>query len=153
MDLITSLTSQVMNKALDGLSQRHKAIASNLANVDTPNYRRRDVSFEGALEKAIQANQNQGSSHSQRPASNDEPLAMRATRPEHLGLNLFQSVDEIQPEMIESDGVQFRNDGNSVDVETEMVQLAKNTERYTAIANLQGRSIKGLKSVIESGGG
>lgn len=142
-----------MNKSLDGLSQRHKAIASNLANVDTPNYRRRDVTFEGALEKAIQANQDQSSAKS-RPASNDEPLAMRATRPEHIGMgNLFQTVDQIQPEVVESEDVQFRNDGNSVDVETEMVQLAKNTERYTAIANLQGRSIKGLKSVIDGGGG
>lgn len=153
MDLITSLTSQVMNKALDGLSQRHKAIASNLANVDTPGYRRRDVSFEGALEKAMQATESQTSSKN-RPASNDEPLAMRATRPEHIALGqLWQTVDQVQPEAIESEGVQFRNDGNAVDVETEMVQLAKNTERYTAIANLQSRSMKGLKSVINGGGG
>jgi flagellar basal-body rod protein FlgB len=73
MDLITSLTTQVMNKALDGLSRRHKAIASNLANVDTPNYRRRDVSFEGALQHAIMQTKGQTLGNG-RAVSNDEPV-------------------------------------------------------------------------------
>ncbi len=152
MDLITSLTSQATHKALDGLAKRHKAIASNLANVDTPNYKRRDVSFEGALEQAIQSNKNK-SLPKVRPTSNDEPMTMRATRAEHFGIgNVPVSIEEIHPESIESEGVQFRNDGNAVDVETEMSQLAKNTQKYLALSNIESRSIRSLRSVISGGG-
>lgn len=48
--------------ALDLIAQRHKALSSNLANMDTPNYRRKDVSFSqylsgsaGPLETALSA--------------------------------------------------------------------------------------------------
>lgn len=151
MDLITSLTSQVMNKALDGLSKRHKAIASNLANVDTPGYRRRDVSFESALNQAIQGSKSKSGGTA--PASNDIPLAMRATDSRHFAINhVATSVDQVQAEDITSEDVAFRNDGNAVDVETEMVQLAKNTGKYTALTNLEGRSMRSLRSVISGGG-
>lgn len=151
MDLITSLTSRVMNKALDGLSKRHQAIASNLANVDTPHYKRRDVSFEGALSKALQ--EAKGRTGAKRhPASNEEPLAMQVSRPGHIPIgHVSRSLDEVQPEVTESDSVSFRNDGNSVDVETEMVQLAENTQRYLAISNLQSRTFRSIRSVITGG--
>ena len=153
MDLITSLTSQVVNKALDGLSMRHKALASNLANVDTPNYNRRDVSFEDTLKKAIQDTRAPFSGKT-RQASNDEELPMNATRKEHFDFGgTASSVSEVQPETTESEDMQFRNDGNAVDVETEMVQLAKNTGHYTALSNLEGRRMRSLKNVINSGGG
>jgi flagellar basal-body rod protein FlgB len=152
MDLITSLTSQVMNKALDGLSKRHKAIASNLANVDTPNYRRRDISFEGALENAI--SETQATSQSWRVASNDEELSMKTTKKGHMGMGaVYNSLDEVQPQLTESENFQYRNDGNAVDVETEMSQLAKNTQKYMAITNLAARNLKSIRSVITGGGG
>lgn len=153
MDLITSLTSQAMNKAMDGLSKRHKAIASNLANVDTPNYKRRDVTFEGALNQAIHDVKNVGSlEHKQ--ASNDEILPMRTTRGEHIPLgNTSSSLDDLNPSISESEDEQYRNDGNSVDVETEMVQLAKNTQRYTALAKMESGYFRSLRTVISGGGG
>lgn len=152
MDLITSLTSQVLNKAMDGLSKRHKAIASNLANVDTPNYKRRDVSFEGALSQAIHEVKGQGSLSS-RQASNDEQLPMRVTRAEHIPIgNTAASLDDVDAEIQENEDLQYRVDGNSVDVETEMVQLAKNTERFNALARMESGYFKGLRSVITGGG-
>ncbi len=154
MDLITSLSSQVMNKALDGLSMRHKAIASNLANVETPNYQRRDVKFENALQQAM-ASQVKFGRRNAGQASNDQPLAMLASRPGHIaiGQSLALSVDQVQPQFTENSESQTRNDGNSVDVETEMAQLAKNTQRYVAISNLESRTMKSLRSVIAGGGG
>lgn len=159
MDLITSLTTQVMNKALDGLSKRHQAIASNLANVDTPGYRRKDVSFEGTLMRAMteahesQTGQQQGSGSTlKRPASNDESLPMKTTRPDHIPIPFSSSLKDFQPQITDNDDLSYRNDGNSVDVETEMAQLAKNTQKYLAVSNLEGRSLKSLKSVINGGG-
>jgi flagellar basal-body rod protein FlgB len=152
MDLITSLTTQVMNKALDGLSRRHKAIASNLANVDTPNYRRRDVSFEGALQHAIMQTKGQTLGNG-RAVSNDEPLLLRTTQKEHISNGqIYNSVNDVRPEISEVNDMQYRTDGNSVDVETEMAQLAKNTQRYIALSNLEGRVLKSMRSVITGGG-
>ncbi len=149
MDLITSLTSQVVNKALDGLSKRHTAIASNLANVETPNYRRRDVQFEGSLAAAMEKAQGKASLQ----ASNKQPLAMRSTRPEHFALGQTVSVSEVPMAITESEGVQSRNDGNAVDLEFEMAQLAKNTQRYMALSNIESRRLRGLRSVITNSGG
>jgi len=153
MDLITSLSSQAINKALDGLSKRHQAIAGNLANVETPGYQRHDVSFEAALQQAVDTAR--GRKNAQlRPASNDQPLAMQTTDPRHFAIGqTAASIDDIQPENITSEDVRFRNDGNAVDVETEMVQLAKNTQKYVALSNLESRYFKGLHTVISGGGG
>ncbi|WP_373533514.1 flagellar basal body rod protein FlgB [Vampirovibrio sp.] len=152
MDLITSLTSQVMNKALDGLSKRHKAIASNLANVDTPHYKRRDVTFEGALNHAIREIKGQGSL-ARKQASNEDPLPMRVSRSEHIPVgHMAASLEEVNPAFTEAEDMEYRMDGNSVDVETEMVQLAKNTERFNAVAKMESGYFRGLRSVITGGG-
>jgi flagellar basal-body rod protein FlgB len=153
MDLINSLTTEMMGKTLDGLAKRHKAIASNLANVDTPNYHRRDVSFEGALEQAVRQQQKQGYAN-QRPASNDDPMLLKTTRPAHIAMGqAYNSLQEFQPDITESNDLEYRMDGNSVDVESEMVQLARNTQKYQAVSNLESRNFKSIKNVISGGGG
>jgi len=52
MKLIDSTQTQLLAKAMDAYSLRQKAIASNVANLDTPGYKRIDVSFEDQLQKA-----------------------------------------------------------------------------------------------------
>jgi flagellar basal-body rod protein FlgB len=151
MDLITSLTSQAMTKAMDGLAKRHQAIASNLANVETPNYRRRDVNFEGALDNAIR-NTRHGEANS-RQASNDDAMMLKTTRQGHIAIGQGDvSLDGIQPEITEAHDMKYRNDGNSVDVENEMAQLAKNTQRYVALSTMQSRNLKSIRSIITGGG-
>ena len=46
----------MLNKVLDGTALRHQAISSNIANVNTPGYRRKDVPFMEELKSAVQAN-------------------------------------------------------------------------------------------------
>jgi len=151
MDLITSLTTQAMTKAMDGLSKRHQAIASNLANVETPNYRRRDVNFEGALQYAIGNARHSGSSVGHQ-ASNDDALPLKTTRAGHIAIgNADSTINDIEPEISEAKDMKYRNDGNSVDVENEMAQLAKNTQRYVALSTMQSRSLKSIRSVITGG--
>ena len=153
MDLISSLTTEVMGKSLDGLAKRHQAIIGNLANVDTPDYKRRDVSFEDTLSQVIQAQKNKGMRNI-RPTSNDEPMVLKTTRPEHMAMgNRVTSLDDMQPEMLETSALEYRRDGNSVDVESEMAQLARNTQKYHAISTMEGRNFKSLRGVINGGGG
>ena len=55
----------VLDKALDASALRHEAISNNLANADTPNYKRQDVNFEVQLAKALR--------HSRYKSMDDEP--------------------------------------------------------------------------------
>jgi flagellar basal-body rod protein FlgB len=152
MDLITSLTSQVMTKAMDGLAKRHQAVASNLANVETPNYHRRDVNFEGALDHAIKNARHSGAQS--RQASNDDAMMLKTTHPGHIAIGHGDiTLEGVQPEISEARDMKYRNDGNSVDVENEMAQLAKNTQRYVALTTMQSRGMKSIRSVITGGGG
>lgn len=147
MDIITSLTSQAVNKALDGLSTRQKAISSNLANAETPGYKRRSVHFEDALESAL--SQSRGTESTQ--ASNNIPLAMSITNAKHFAINHQpETVDGVSAIMDEANGASMRNDDNGVDLEYEMAQLAKNTERYVALSNIESRRMRSLKGVIQN---
>ena len=76
---------------------------------------------------------------------------MAATRPDHFALGDHAlEVGDVNPLITESEGVGFRNDGNAVDLEYEMAQMARNTERYVALSNVESRRMRTLKSVIMS---
>jgi len=152
MDLITSFTNNVVNKAMNGHSARHVTIASNLANVDTPGYAKKTVHFEDQLQQAI-AGHHQDKQAQQRPASNDEPLAMRGTNARHIGASpMSLTLADVTPEVQENDDYMTRNDKNAVDVEVEMVELAENTQHYLALTNLQGRMMRSTRTVISNSG-
>lgn len=153
MDLTSSMSIEVVAKALDGVAMRHTAITSNLANVDTPHYRRQLVSFEESLKQAIATEKAKSAPESQRKqVSNDETLSLKRVNPYHIGTDpAYSSIRDVAPQINETRPWQYRNDQNSVDIETEMVQLAKNTQKYLALSEMEKRLFQGLKSVISSG--
>ena len=93
-----------LERAIQGSSLRHQAIAQNLANVNTPGYRRQDVDFHSALQAAM-------------PGGTE---AVAATP-------IAAAVDPAAP---------MRADGNSVDVDSEAANLAKNALEYEALAQV-----------------
>jgi flagellar basal-body rod protein FlgB len=120
----TFLTAQ---GALDGLSARHSALSDNIANVNTPGYKRKTVPFEQALERAVQ--------------STVSPCTEAACGP----------MKPFSPPVVREMHTSGRTDGNNVDVEREMVLLAENTLRYQTITQYVGGFFSGLKMVINSG--
>lgn len=138
-------TNDVVQKALDGHWARHSAISSNLANVETPDYKRRTVHFEGQLKKALAQMHRTASNR----ANNNEQLAFRRTNPFHAQTPCFvQSLDDVEPTIVVDEMHSVTQDDNGVDVEIEMVTLAENTEHYIALNNIQGRMMKGVKGVL-----
>ncbi len=109
-------------RALDASALRHQAIANNLANVNTPGFKRQDVAFEGKLSRAL--------------------AARRA------GASGADLVDEIRPEIITQSNNSQRADGNNVDMESENVNAAINSLRYEALTTMVGGYFSGLKAVI-----
>jgi flagellar basal-body rod protein FlgB len=111
-------------KMLDVTLLRQEAIASNLANVETPNYKRMDVapSFESQLRQAV-AGQNPG------------------------------EIASLQPELaVDSGAISGRSDGNTVQLETEMLKLNQNTVENALETQLVSSTLARMRLAITGKG-
>jgi flagellar basal-body rod protein FlgB len=130
--ILSSPQEIIMENALSGAALRHKVISNNIANVNTPGFKRTAVSFEDRLTEALQ----QESSTLAR--TNSRHLPGRKTG----GFSPLLSVDS---------NTTMRTDGNNVDIDAEMANLAKNNIYYDAVAQQLSRYFTNLKSVISGG--
>ena len=118
----------VLGKAADGAWARNEAIANNIANVDTPGYKRQDVSFETELQHALKAS---------RYKSLDAKVA-----------EVNKHLDRLEPRVYtDSPNWSYRMDKNNVDVDTENVELASNQIKYNGIALSLDNEFKHFKTV------
>jgi len=133
---------RTLSGALDGLALRESLIASNLANIATPGYVPSSVSFEGVLQKALTDNaERAGDQHASRGG-------MRQTDPRHLGPG--GSSASAAPSVGAFAG-SIRNDGNEVDLESEMAALAETQLRFAAVARLMTGRLGMLRDAITGG--
>ena len=118
----------VLDKAADASWIRNEVIANNIANVNTPGYKRQDVNFEEQLRKAMK---------NSRYASVDERVAnMDLER-----LNPITYRDHAT--------LSYRLDGNNVDIDTENVELASNQIRYQGLTDSITKHFNGLQLVMK----
>ena len=118
----------VLDKALDASALRHEAISNNLANVDTPNYKREDVNFEVQLAKALR--------HSRYKSMDAKVADLKMNRLQPLAYKDYA-------------GVSYRIDGNNVDPDTEGVYLAKNQIVYQGLEQSVAQEFKNLQAVMK----
>ena len=118
----------VLDKAADASWLRNDAIGNNLANVDTPGYKRQDVAFESVLKKAL------GSSHFK---TTDAKVAELDT--ERLVPTVFTDHANFS----------YRLDKNNVDVETEGVMLAENQLKYQGLMVGINQEFVNLQAVMK----
>ena len=111
-----------METALNARAVRQDMISSNIANVDTPGYRPRDVSFEEALKRE---------SNKAFSTDNSKKLEMAKTDGSHL--NPIDETGGSKSTMFFRDGQMARNDGNSVDLDVETTEMGKNSTMYQAL--------------------
>ena len=149
MVLGSDFTKDVLAKALDGHWQRHSAISGNLANVETPGYKKHTVEFENYLSKAVNKHRGHLSGSASTVASNDDDLPLFTSQAGHFSPTLsINNLDDVQPRLVVDETISTREDANGVDVESEMVTLAENTQRYVALQNMAGRLGRGIKGVL-----
>jgi len=125
-----------MQRGMAAASLRQEVISNNVANVNTPRFKKSDVVFEEMLAKEIYGE----------PDSNR--LKMVRTHDRHLPMEVsFRAEAKVQVD----DTTTMRVDKNNVDIDIEMANLAKNQLYYNALATqLKGHFTK-LKNVITSG--
>ena len=102
----------ILDKAADASWTRENLIANNIANVDTPGYKRQDLEFEELLKDELGRNQY---------ISLDKKV--RNANLNHLEPNVFTDYA----------GYSYRLDGNNVDIDVEQVELASEQIKYQAL--------------------
>jgi flagellar basal-body rod protein FlgB len=136
---------RTLSGALDGLALRESLIASNLANIDTPGYAPRSVAFEAVLQAALAEGQARAGSGGSPPSAG---TAMLQTDPRHLGAGDSQAHSG--PAVATFAG-SIRNDGNQVDLESEMAALAETQLRFAAVGRLMTGRLGMLRDAITGG--
>ena len=128
-------TMSLLEKSLGVASLRHEVISNNIANVNTPGFKRSEVTFEESLKKALNAQ--------------NAKLSMAVTNPDHV--NGTPRWGEIEEKIVKEEHTSLRHDGNNVDLDVEMAQLAMNSiNYYTSVTQLNMKFSK-LRHVISGG--
>jgi flagellar basal-body rod protein FlgB len=124
---------KVMQKSLDAEWLRNKAISHNIANVNTPNYKREVVNFDDILKGYIE---------------DDKATSLRKTNPMHMDVN---GVTGLEPKITQVDDTSFREDGNNVNIDVEMTERAKMEIKYNSLVTQLNSEFLKLKMAIKGG--
>lgn len=133
-------THALLTTSLRLRAARHEVLAANVANADTPDYRPRDLKFDGVLQ-AITRGESQPSS------MQGGQLMLVSTNPRHLGSSVRNVL------VTENTDGEGKLDQNRVDLDREMTQLAENGLLYETSATLLSRTLSGLRYAISEGRG
>jgi len=137
-DISFGQTVGMLKDAMDGSSRAHGVIANNIANVNTPNFRRSDVSFKDAL-KAVD------------PAQPDpDDLTLATTSDRQFTGDPVQDAQAFTITTTVDDTTQMRGDGSNVDVDQEMAKLSLNSEYAQTMGQLLQNQYSRLKQAIQS---
>lgn len=113
---------------------RNEVIGNNIANIDTPGFKASHVQFEDLVAEAVDLGEGN--------------LQMAVTDENHIPIPGGTRIDKIEPEIIQDETTTTRMDGNNVNIDNEMVELAKNSiNYYTAISKVNSEFRK-LNSAI-----
>lgn len=118
----------VLGKAADAAWTRNELIANNIANDDTPGYKRQDIDFEDALKKAM--------------------MGAKGSSVDAKVSNLRTGSLDVKPYTDYGD-FSYRMDENNVDPDTEFVQLASNQIRYQALVDSINDEFSNLQKAMK----
>ncbi len=157
MDLITSRTMEITKLGMDGLMDRQHAIASNIANVMTPGYQRKEVAFESQLAEIREREDLKDYIKGQNSIEYKPPVMDVFTGEVHkyrtptlqekayLKSNVY---DQFKPQLVTDIFSGSDSKGNNVELEREMMDLSKTGTKYLVLSNLERRNFSGLSDVI-----
>lgn len=122
---------QSLEQAMSTATLKQRVHTANIANVDTPNYKSKQVSFQSALDTAIHR----------------KPLASIKTEPQHIA---FSTENGESSQLVKvNNSTKITPNGNNVDMDSEMAELAKNQLWYNALTERVNGKFNTLRSVID----
>lgn len=157
MDIISSRTIEITKLGMDGLMDRQQAISSNIANVMTPDYQRKEVAFESQLAEIIEKENLKDYIKGQNSIEYVPPNVDVFTGEIHtyktptmqekayLQSNIY---DEFKPQYVTDVYSGSNTIGNNVELEREMMDLSKTGTRYLVLSTLERKQFAELSEVI-----
>ena len=135
-----SKANQLLEQGLNARSIRQDLVAGNIANIDTPFYKARDIDFETTLIAKTKEIYGDGDTTNK--------LEMAQTNSVHLGAQ--KEIDPARATIYLRDGHMARNDANTVDLDVETSELSKNGMMFNALTSALQKNSMLFKSVIDS---
>ncbi|HHY76450.1 MAG TPA: flagellar basal body rod protein FlgB [Firmicutes bacterium] len=120
----------IMQRALDGAWRRHELLANNVANAETPGYKRLELDFRSALAEASAKNR----------------TTLVATSPRHIVPSQPVEIGRVAQDLSS-----ITPDGNSVDIDREMGEVAANALYYSAVTGQLKAHLALLRKAITEG--
>lgn len=119
----------ILDKAADASNLRNELISNNIANVNTPNYKRKDINFEAILQAEL----------------GGEKSLYQAVK------SANEDLTTLDPQVYtDNASLSYRLDGNNVDIATEEAYLAENQIKYQALIDLMNQEFSRYKTVLSS---
>ncbi len=128
-------TQDLLQRSMSTSLIRQEVIADNIANADTPHFKRSEVTFESELWRALRS-------------SDPNPFPAALTNERHIPFYRPRDYRQVKPIVYLDYSTSYRNDGNNVDIEKEMVDSRENTLRYMAMAQRVGDNFRLLSIVL-----
>ncbi len=125
----------ILSREMHVLTLRRDVIANNIANADTPNFKRSDVNFESQLKRALD---------SERAPSFQQVITNERDIPFYRPLD----YRDVQPRRVLDYLTESKNNGNNVDIEQEGMDALNNQLMYTTIAQVISSQIQGVNIVL-----
>lgn len=123
MNITYNKAIPLVKEALNSRALRQDLVSSNIANVDTPFYRPKDIEFEGVLAKKADEVFGTG-----------KQLELNLAKTDGMHLNKSGN-DDYKSTIFFRDGHMARNDGNSVDLDVETTEMSKNSVMFNALVS------------------
>jgi flagellar basal-body rod protein FlgB len=137
MDVLGGASIQRLEGAINAASLRQQVLANNVANVDTPYFKRSDVAFEEMLAGAM----GEGSA---------PMLEGKRTDSRHIPIGF--SYSSPTPQVVTDPSTVINNDQNNVDIDKEMSLMAENQLRYNLYVQQLNHEIKMMRTGIDGRG-
>lgn len=120
----------ILDKAADAANLRNELLTNNIANVSTPNYKRKDLDFESVLQGELAGEKN----------------LSKAVKKAN------QNLETLDAQVYtDNASLSYRLDGNNVDINTEEARLAENQIKYQALVDLMNQEFSRYNTVLSSG--
>lgn len=126
-----STVTQTLFDNLNFRSERQKVISGNIANINTPNYKTKELIFEQELQKA-----------------NDD-LTLKVTHNNHIPFDL-ETQQPNGPQLVKVQNLLEQNDGNNVSLDAQVSEMSKNTVVFNALQSSIKKDAQWFKSIIDS---
>jgi flagellar basal-body rod protein FlgB len=130
-------TIDMLKNAMSGASEAHSAIANNIANVETPDFHRTDVSFKDELARTESS------------SGDPDVFGLITTDPRHMPIDGAGAAEPFAVTTTVDDTQQMRVDGSNVDIDQEMAKLSLNSTYAQQIAQLTTNSFTRIKDAIQ----